>query len=87
LSAERVARHRERKEQEIRDSYGYGSSEKRTQAERNATAKRILEKADRETESRARAIWASAADTGMYDLTPKTDVPDLKPESLKKGRR
>jgi hypothetical protein len=34
-----------------------------------------------------KGLWQSYTDTGMYDLTPKTDVPDLKPEVAKKGRR
>jgi hypothetical protein len=56
--AERVAAHRERGEQEIRAEFGYAPSESRTQAERAATAKRIVAKCHDEI-AVAEAIWAS----------------------------
>lgn len=56
--AEKQAAYRERKEQEIRDEWGYAPSEKRTQAERDATARRIVEKNADEI-AIAESIWAA----------------------------
>lgn len=67
----------EEREQAIRDHFGYSPSEKRSQAERQAVADRIVAKGKEELEA-AEEIWRAQAEKAEGSKVAKADLETLR---------